>query len=265
MQQVSPARIGLIIVGDEILSGLRKDKHLTAVIERLTARGLALSWVQIVGDDRDYLVSVLEKSFASGDIVISCGGIGGTPDDHTRQAAAQALGLPIVRHPDAVALIAHRCEETHQPLNEFRLRMADFPAGAELIPNPYNRIAGFQIRSHHFVPGFPVMAWPMIEWVLDTQYAHLHHSMVEHKLAMQVFKTPEATITPLMEAVEAEFQGCRLYSLPHVGDDKMARHIELGVKVRGGEDAQAQARAAFGKLTQLLDEIGAPYSHLSTQ
>lgn len=250
-------RIGLIIVGDEILSGLRQDKHLTAVIERLTARGLSLSWVQIVGDDRPYLVSVLERSFASQDLVISCGGIGGTPDDHTRQAAAQALGRPIVRHPDAVALIRERCEESKQPLDEYRLRMADFPEGASLIPNPYNKIAGFTVNTHHFVPGFPVMAWPMIEWVLDTHYPHLHHAELEYKKALQLFRTPEATITPIMEAIEAEFPQARLYSLPHVGDDKLARHIELGVKVKGGPDCKQIAEQAFKRLLEMLDGLQA--------
>lgn len=256
-QSISIPRIGLIIVGDEILSGLRQDKHLGAVIERLAARGLALSWVQIVGDDRPYLVSVLERSFASQDVVISCGGIGGTPDDHTRQAAAQALGLPIVRHPGAVALIRERCEESKQPLDEYRLRMADFPEGAALIPNPYNKIAGFSIHNHHFVPGFPVMAWPMIEWVLDTHHPHIQHAELEYKKALQLFRTPEATITPIMETVEAEFPKARLYSLPHVGDDKLARHIELGVKVRGGPECKQIAELAFNRLLGLLDALKA--------
>lgn len=250
-------RIGLIIVGDEILSGLRQDKHLSALIERLAARGLSLSWVQIVGDDRPYLVSVLKRSFASHDLVISCGGIGGTPDDHTRQAAAEALGRPIVRHEGAVSLIRERCEESKQPLDEYRLRMADFPEGASLIPNPYNKIAGFTVNNHHFVPGFPVMAWPMIEWVLDTHYKHIQHAEKEYKKALQLFRTPEATITPVMETIEAEFPGARLYSLPHVGDDKLARHIELGVKVKGGPECEQLAADAFQRLLTLLDGLKA--------
>lgn len=245
-------KIGLIVVGDEILSGLRQDKHIPAVIERLTQRGLALSWVTMVGDDRDYLAETLKRSFASDHIVFSCGGIGGTPDDHTRQAAAMALDRPIQRHPDAVALIRERCEESNQPLDEFRLRMADFPKGASLIPNPYNRIAGFTVGRHHFVPGFPVMAWPMIEWVLDTLYPQLHHREIEHKLAMRLYETPEARITPVMETLEAQFPVCKLYSLPHVGEDKLARHIELGVKARGDASAKAEVDGAFAELIRIL-------------
>jgi molybdopterin-biosynthesis enzyme MoeA-like protein len=256
-------KIGLIVVGDEILSGLRQDKHVCAVIERLSARGLHLSWVQMVGDDREFLSDTLKRSFASDHLVFSCGGIGGTPDDHTRQAAAQALGRPIVRHADAVELIRQRCEESGQPLDEFRLRMADFPQGASLIPNPYNRIAGFTVNSHHFVPGFPVMAWPMIEWVLDTLYPQFHHQELEYKKALRLFNTPEARITPVMEQLELEFPDCRLYSLPSVGDNKLARHIELGVKARGDTGRKAVVESAFASLLVILEQMGCEYELLS--
>ena len=88
--------IGLIIVGDEILSGRRQDKHLAKVIEILAVRGLALAWARYLGDDRAAIADALRQAFASGDLVFSCGGIGATPDDHTRQSAAAALGRPQV-------------------------------------------------------------------------------------------------------------------------------------------------------------------------
>lgn len=248
-------KIGLIIVGDEILSGLRQDKHIPAVIERLSARGLYLSWVQMVGDDREFLTDTLQRSFTSDHIVLSCGGIGGTPDDHTRQAAAQALGRPIVRHNGAVELIRQRCEESGQPIDEFRLRMADFPEGASLIPNPFNRIAGFSVGQHHFMPGFPVMAWPMIEWVLDTLYAGYHHQELEYKRALLLFNTPEARITPVMEQLESAYPACKLYSLPSVGDNNMARHIELGVKARGGIEKKEVVATAFNELLNILETM----------
>ena len=106
----------------------------------------------------------------------SCGGIGATPDDHTRQSAALALGVPLALHPQARDLILERMRdlaaergEPYEPDrddNQHRLNMATFPQGAEIIPNPYNKIAGFSVRAGeggvYFVPGFPVMAWPMI-------------------------------------------------------------------------------------------------------
>ena len=84
---------GLIIIGDEILSGKRQDKHLPKVIDLLKARGLGLAWARYVGDDRRQITAALKDAFASGDVVFSCGGIGATPDDHTRQCAAAAHPL----------------------------------------------------------------------------------------------------------------------------------------------------------------------------
>ena len=178
---------GLIIIGDEILSGKREDKHLPKVIELLAARGLALSWARYVGDDPQRITADLKDAFAAaaqGDVVFSCGGIGATPDDHTRQCAAAALGVPLALHPQARDLILERMRDTaaEQGIafepdrhdNVHRLNMGVFPEGAQIIPNPYNKIAGFSIGDVHFVPGFPVMAWPMIEWVLDHHYAALH-------------------------------------------------------------------------------------------
>jgi molybdopterin-biosynthesis enzyme MoeA-like protein len=190
--------IGLIIIGDEILSGKRRDQHFPKVVELLGERGLQLAWAEFVGDDPERITATLKRSFASNDIVFSCGGIGATPDDHTRQCAAAALGRPLVMHPEGRANIEQRIRESaleagrapdlEAPDNQQRLKMAEFPAGAALIPNPYNRIAGFSVARHHFVPGFPVMAWPMIAWVLDTHYAGLFHAEARAERALLVYE-----------------------------------------------------------------------------
>src|SRR4026209_1674112 len=99
---------GVLSVGDEILSGKRADKHLPKVIELLSARGLSLAWARYVGDDRERITAALRDVFAGGDAVFSCGGIGATPDDHTRQCAAAALQRPLVLHPQARELILER-------------------------------------------------------------------------------------------------------------------------------------------------------------
>lgn len=231
---------GLLIVGDEILSGKRQDKHLPKVIELLGARGLSLAWARYVGDQRERITAALRDAFGSGDIVFSCGGIGATPDDHTRQCAAAALGVALQLHEGAKALILERMQdvareqglpyEPEREDNRHRLNMGVFPAGAELIPNPYNKIPGFSLSNVHFVPGFPVMAHPMIEWVLDTRYRHLHGSQAQTERSFIVFGSMEATLTPLMEAVEAGHPSVRVFSLPSVDHPEHGRHIELGVK-----------------------------------
>jgi len=254
--------IGLVIVGDEILSGKRVDKHMAKVIELLGARGLALAWARYVGDDRARITAALRDAFTGGDLVFSCGGIGATPDDHTRQCAAAALGRELGLHPGAKALILERMRdvaaeqgvpfEPDRPDNLHRLNMGVFPAGAELIPNPYNKIPGFSVDHVHFVPGFPVMAWPMIEWVLDHRYAHLHRRDAYAERSVVVYGSMEATLTPLMEAIEAKHGGVRVFSLPSVDDPTHGRHIELGVK---GEPARAAA--AYADLLAGLHALGA--------
>ena len=256
--------IGLIIIGDEILSGKRCDKHMPQVISMLAERGLELAWAEYVGDDRERIVATLQRSFASGDIVFSTGGIGATPDDHTRQCAAAALNLPLALHPEAKTLIQQRIAdmlieagkpvELDSPENLHRLKMGEFPQGAALIPNPYNKIPGFAIKQHYFVPGFPVMAWPMMEWVLDTHYAHLFHQKLRDEKAVLVFEAMESTLTPLMETLEEKYPLIKVFSLPSVGNAQIRRHIELGVK---GEPAQVAA--AFADMLAGLDQFSAEY------
>ncbi|MEN9418922.1 MAG: hypothetical protein RI988_2542 [Pseudomonadota bacterium] len=239
--------IGVIIIGDEILSGKRRDGHLPKAIELLSARGLALAWARYVGDDRQRITEALAYAFASGDLVFSFGGIGATPDDHTRQCAAAALGVPLALHPEARALIEERMRdvareqgvafEPDRPDNVHRLNMGVFPEGARIIPNPYNKIPGFSVRDVHFVPGFPVMAWPMLEWVLDTHYAHLHGGQRQTERSVIVFGAMEASLTPLMEQVEAQHPGIKVFSLPSVDHPQWGRHIELGVKGSSGTEA----------------------------
>ena len=251
--------LGLIIVGDEILSGKREDKHLAKVISLLAARGLALSWARYAGDDPPRLTADLRDAFASGDAVFCCGGIGATPDDHTRQCAAAALGRPLALHPEARELIVERMRDVaaekgvpYEPDsrdNVHRLNMGVFPEGAEIIPNPYNKIAGFSVASPAegaaagagvwFVPGFPVMAWPMIEWVLDRRLAHLHHRGTQVERSVIVYGAMEAALTPLMQAIEAAFPGVRVFSLPSVDHPVHGVHIELGVKGAGADVAAA--------------------------
>jgi len=231
---------GLIVIGDEILSGKRADRHMPKVIELLSERGLSLAWSRYVGDDPQRITADLRDAFASGDAVFSCGGIGATPDDHTRRCAALALGRPLRLHSQARELILQRArqmaEEQGTTIDEGhpdtlrRLEMGVFPEGAEIIPNPYNRIPGFSIGEVHFMPGFPVMAHPMIESLLDTRYAGLHRLGAWQERSVIVQGSMEATLTPLMESLETRFPGVKVFSLPSVDHPTYGRHIELGVK-----------------------------------
>jgi len=218
---------GAYIIGDEILVGKRRDKHLAFVIEALAKRGLRLSWALYLGDDPQRLIAVLTRSLASGDIVFSFGGIGATPDDHTRQCAAAAAGVRLRLHPEAEREIRGRFGGEVTPQ---RLRMGEFPEGACVIPNPVNRIPGFTLGEHHFVPGFPQMAWPMVEWVLDTRYRTLFDRDRWSEESILVYEAGESQLIPAMEAVGALYAGIKVFSLPSMGDDGGRRHVELGVR-----------------------------------
>jgi len=218
---------GAIIIGDEIIRGKREDKHFAKLIEILRVRGMRLDWCNYLGDRPDLITATLRRTMESGDIVFSFGGIGATPDDHTRQCAADAAGVELALHPDAEAAIRSR---TDMQITPQRLKMGEFPRGARIIPNPYNRIPGFSLVDHHFVPGFPVMAWPMVEWVLDQGYAHLFHRTPEAEASVIVYDLAESIVTPLMIEVEQRYRGLKSFSLPSMGEAGVRRHLELGVR-----------------------------------
>lgn len=254
---------GLLVIGDEILSGRRSDKHVSHVINMLAQRGLALSYVHMQADNRGRLTALLQQLFTSGDVVLCCGGIGSTPDDHTRQAAAAAWGVDVAPHLDAIALIETRARQMahdkgtafdiHTQENQQRLQMGYFPQGAQLLPNPYNRIAGFSCGHVHFCPGFPVMAHPMMAWVLDTYYPQWQQqrNWVEYSLIVQ--GAGEAHLTSLMQQIERNHPTVKIFSLPSISHPQYGAHIELGTK-----GTQPQALAAFNDLQTALGTMDIP-------
>ena len=225
--------IGIYVIGDEILSGKRQDAHLSKAIEILKARGLQLSWAEYLGDDAARLVASFKRSLAANDIVFSFGGVGATPDDFTRQAAAEALNVPIERHTGAVSEIEAQFGEAAYPK---RVLMADFPQGANLIPNPVNRVAGFSVKQHYFMPGFPQMSHPMMEWVLDTNYQHLFNQIIISESSILVMDAGESNLLDLMNEFTEKYPSLKLFSLPHLDE---RRTIELGMK--GDADLVTQA------------------------
>ncbi len=215
---------GIYIIGDEILSGKREDKHLMQAISMLNTRGLQLGWAEYLGDDPSRMIASFKRSFATDDIVFSFGGIGATPDDYTRQCVADALDVPIVRHAGGVAEIVAQFGEGAYPK---RVMMADFPQGAALIPNPVNRVAGFSIKQHYFVPGFPAMAHPMMEWVLDKHYNHLFHQTEYLEESIVIQDGIESQLIDLMNEMLKKYPEIKIFSLPKL---KPNRQIELGAK-----------------------------------
>ncbi len=242
---------GAIIIGDEILSGKRQDKHFAKIAEMLGARGLRLSWVEYLGDDRQRLTETFKRTMAAGDVVFSCGGIGNTPDDHTRQAAAAALGVGLELHAEAFEELKIRF--AGEEVADRRKLLVTFPQGVKMIPNPFNRIAGFMANEHYFVPGFPQMAHPMIEWALDTFYQGEFQPVtdtIEKAFLLTGPTAYESALLDLMERIVAAYPTLRLFSLPSlVGKER--KHLELGV-----EGAPALVDKAMEEIRVEVDKRG---------
>ncbi len=225
MSNLTPTAFGLIVIGDEVLNGPRHDQHLQTFKDLISRRGHELAWHWLLPDNPEVLTAHLRFSMARTDPVFVCGGIGATPDDHTRACAASAAALTLERHPEAVDLIESRFGEAAYP---HRILMAELPVGSALIPNPVNRIPGFSIRHHWFLPGFPKMAWPMAEWVLDRHFGQVERL---EEVSLEVRGVAESELIPLMRAIGARFPALKPFSLPHMDDDP---HILLGLRGRCG-------------------------------
>jgi len=239
---------GIILIGDELLSGKRKDKHLEFVIQVLAQRGLELAWARIVGDEPDILVQTFRETFATNAAVFSFGGIGGTPDDITRQCVAKALKLEIERHAEAMQIMQKKFGESLFP---DRVCMTELPVGSELIPNPVNQVPGFSLRQHYFVPGFPNMSHPMVEWVLETYYKNEFKSEHVIETRLQILDTPESNLIQIMEKVLEKNPQIKLSSLPNTNN---RNEVELGLR-----GATENVEKAVGLIARLLQEKNIKY------
>ncbi|MDT8311171.1 MAG: competence/damage-inducible protein A [Methylophaga sp.] len=230
--------ISALIIGDEILSGKRQDKHFAYLQTLLAERGLELSTVLMVGDDPQQLERCLRFSMASDDLVFSFGGIGATPDDRTRQTVAKVAGVAIKPHPEAVALIEKRFAESAYPN---RILMGYLPEGANIIPNPVNQVPGFSFGHHHFMPGFPEMAWPMCRWILDNLYADLKNQRPAYEEIIFVYGGRESDLLGVMQQLDRDYPELKLSSLPRLAKPP---HIEMSLR---GEPQQVISAMALLK------------------
>ena len=229
-------QVGLILIGDELLNGSRTDKHMAKAIELLKARGMSLNWVRVIGDTKQEIVDTLRQTIRTGDLVFSFGGIGATPDDVTRESAATAFEQPLIRHPEAQAIIEQQFGERAYPN---RILMSDLPEDALLIPNTINKVPGFKVEHHHFVPGFPDMSWPMIEWVLDTHYQYLFDDEPNVEWRWDILGVAESSLLDMMNELLATFIEVGLSSLPST--ERRGDLIDFGLKGPRKEVIKASA------------------------
>jgi molybdenum cofactor synthesis domain-containing protein len=164
-----PAEIvtaGLLVIGDEILSGRTKDKNIGYIAEYLTAIGIELKEVRVVADEEAGIVEALNALRSRYSYIFTTGGIGPTHDDITADAVAKAFGVSIDYDPTAVALLRARFGGAE--LNAARMRMARIPAGGELIHNKVSTAPGFRIGNVFVMAGVPTIMQAMLDYVAPT-------------------------------------------------------------------------------------------------
>lgn len=226
--------ITAVIIGNEILAGRRQDAHLANTVSACNKRKLRLHQAIFLGDNTEDLIQTYQRLHGENHIILSYGGIGATPDDRTRQAVAKACGVGIEYHPEGMKILERRFGED---LTENRKNLVAFPQGSTLIPNPINEIPGFSIAHIHCVPGFPQMAEPMMNWVLDKYYRDMAQAREYRALMVQAH---ESEIAPLMEELEQRYPMLAISSLPQI------RHeLELGIE---GEPNQVDKALAEAKV-----------------
>jgi len=155
----------VLVIGDEILSGRTKDKNIGYIADYLTAIGIDLKEVRVVSDDAAAIVEALNGLRAKYTYVFTTGGIGPTHDDITADCVAEAFGVTLELHPEAMAILRERLAKTGGELNEARLRMARIPRGAALVANKVSGAPGFWIGNVITMAGIPAVMQAMLEYV----------------------------------------------------------------------------------------------------
>ncbi len=243
----SPDKIwtaGLIVIGDEILSGRTHDKNIAQVASWLQVQGIRLSEVRVVPDIEARIVSAVNALRVEHDYCFTTGGIGPTHDDITVDAVAAALGVPVVIHPEARALL-ERYYETRGGINEGRLRMARVPEGAELIPNRMSGAPGIRIGNLFVMAGVPHITAGM----LDALTGQLEGGapLLSETIGCWV---AESEVAELLRQTEAAHEACQIGSYPffregRVGANFVVRSVSAG-DLKSCCDALADALTAQG-------------------
>jgi molybdenum cofactor synthesis domain-containing protein len=155
----------VLVIGDEILSGRTKDKNIGYIAEYLTALGIDLKEVRVVGDEESEIVTALNALRARYSYVFTTGGIGPTHDDITAECVAKAFGVSIDHDPRAVKILSERLAQTGGEMNEARMRMTRIPAGADLVHNKVSAAPGFWLGNVIVMAGVPTIMQAMLDEV----------------------------------------------------------------------------------------------------
>ena len=241
----TPVTACVILIGNEILSGRTKDKNLAYISETLNAHGVQVTEARVIADVESVIIDSVNECRAKFDYVFTTGGIGPTHDDITSLSIAKAVGKPLIRHPQAEQQL--RKYYGPEKTNDARMKMADVPEGAELIPNPISIAPGFIIENVYVMAGVPSICEAMIDYVAPT----LKGGAPMQAIAYDVNKA-EGDIAVILNAIQENYADLEIGVYPRYYEGRLSSHVV----VRGRDEAELK-EAADKLKTQLESELDA--------
>ena len=235
----------LVVIGDEILSGRTQDKNVAQIAIWLNEQGIRLAEVRIVPDDAERIGEAVNALRKAHDYLFTTGGIGPTHDDITVDAIAAALGVPVVVHPQARAILEYYYRGRPGGLTDARLRMARVPDGAELIPNPTSGAPGIKIGNVYIMAGVPNITASM----LDALTGKLEGGRPMVSVTVGA-RAAESEVADLLRETEEAHPGVAIGSYPFFKDGRYGANFVIR-----SEDGEL-ARTTGEDLTQRLRVAG---------
>ena len=240
---------GLVVIGDEILSGRTHDKNIAQVASWLQVQNIRLAEVRVVPDVIDKIVEAVNALRADNDYLFTTGGIGPTHDDITVDAVAKALGVEVVIHPEARAIL-ERYYADKGGLNEGRLRMARVPEGGELIPNRMSGAPGIRIGNLHLMAGVPHITAGMLDALTGTLEGG--DPLLSDTVGGFI---PESEVATMLRDVEKAHENCQIGSYPFFREGKVGSNFVVRSTDRAALDA------CMAALCDGLEQQGFAFTH----
>jgi len=222
MPSADSVTAGLLVIGDEILSGRTKDVNIGATADFCTDLGIELKEVRVVSDETEEIVDAINALRARYTYVFTTGGIGPTHDDITADAVAKAFGVALPINAQAREMLESRWRQTGTEVNEARLRMARIPEGADLIVNSVSAAPGFRIGNVHVMAGVPVIMRAMLEALVPTLKGGKKVLSVTVKAAVG-----EGTVGGPLGALQEQYPDVKMGSYPQMGHDRVMTELVL--------------------------------------
>ena len=251
--QSKALKAGLIIVGDEILSGRTQDANAKWIAEKLAEKGISLAEIRVSPDNEAIIIGAVKDLKDKVDYLFTTGGIGPTHDDVTAESVAKAFGVKLVENAEALAILKKHYGPNEE-INEARMKMALIPQGANLILNPVSGAPGFIVGNVYVMAGVPRIMQGMLENILPT----LRDGAIIYSNALTC-SIPESKIAKNMTQVQAKYPDVSIGSYPHFRPGITS----LSIVMRSAD--KEQLKAATIEMIALVEKLDDAPPALSLQ